>query len=236
MFYWTEESAAFRFDSAEYTRCYEMLAEKAASRFAPSSSVFEGGCGLGHLSLALARRGFSVTAADISPLPLRFLRENAERKNLLLTVREADVFSVPGGELYDHAVFCFFGNTRETLLWIREHCRGEAVLFKKNWDAPRFSPDTGSVRRQGFLKTCEDLHERGIPFEAETFALEMGQPFRSVPDAVRFFRLYSPDSPVREEDVLPRLVKTADPVFPWFFPSAGSVGMITLKAEDIRAF
>ena len=70
MFVWTEESAAFWEDSAAYTNSYDLLGEKAAAHLAPGGTVFEGGCGLGHLSLALAARGFAVTAMDIDPLPL----------------------------------------------------------------------------------------------------------------------------------------------------------------------
>ena len=73
MFAWTEESAAFWEDSASYTQSYERLAERAAARLSPEGNLFEGGCGLGHLSVALAKRGFAVTAMDLSPLPLRYL-------------------------------------------------------------------------------------------------------------------------------------------------------------------
>ena len=62
MFVWTEESAAFWADSAAYTKSYERLAQRAAAHLAPGGRIFEGGCGLGHLSASLAKRGFAVTA------------------------------------------------------------------------------------------------------------------------------------------------------------------------------
>lgn len=67
MFTWTEASAAFWEDSAKYTKSYDRLADRAAAHLVPDGTVFEGGCGLGHLSLALSRRGYAVTAMDASP-------------------------------------------------------------------------------------------------------------------------------------------------------------------------
>ncbi len=77
MFLWTEKSAAFWNDSAAYTNSYDLLAQKAAAHLTPGGNLFEGGCGLGHLSMALAKRGYHVTAMDLSPLPLRYIPETS---------------------------------------------------------------------------------------------------------------------------------------------------------------
>ena len=110
MFTWTEESAAFGQDSANYTRSYDHLAEHATAHLAPGGRIFEGGCGLGHLSASLAKRGFAVTAMDLSPLPLRYVPACPG-----LTIRQGDVFALLPEEVWDDAVFCFFGGVRETL-------------------------------------------------------------------------------------------------------------------------
>ena len=62
----------------------------------------------------------------------------------------------------------------------------------------------------------------------------MGQPFRSLSDAVRFFRLYDPVEAMSETEVLSRLTETDDPVFPFYLSAKRPVGMIVLRAEDIR--
>ena len=115
MFVWTEESAAFWADSGDYTHSYDRLAKMASTHLAPGGTLFEGGCGLGHLSVALAQQGFDVTAMDLSPLPLNYLRERAARAGVRLTVREGDAFTLPAGEVYDNAIFCFFGSVTEAL-------------------------------------------------------------------------------------------------------------------------
>lgn len=234
MFVWTEESAAFREDSAAYTRCYDALAEKAAAFLIPGGTLFEGGCGLGHLSLALAKRGFAVTGMDLSPLPLRYLRESAEREGVSLTVRQGDAFRLPPGEGYDSGVFCFFGGIEEVLRWGRAHCRGRLILFKKNWSAHRFTRDPGAVRKFTYPLTVEELRRLGVPFSTEVFDADMGQPFRSLDDAVRFFRLYDPAGAMAEGEIRSRLTETGDPVFPLHLSAIRPVGMIVLRAEDIR--
>ena len=234
MFVWTEESAAFWADSAAYTHSYDLLAARAIPHLIPGSTLFEGGCGLGHLSAALARQGFAVTAMDLSPLPLRYLREGAAREGVKLAVREGDAFALPAEDVYDGGVFCFFGSVPEVLRWAKGHCRDRLILFKKNWAAHRFTRDPGAIRKFTYPLTCGELSRLGVPFETEVFDVDMGQPFRSLADAVRFFRLYDPASAMTEADILPRLKATEDPAFPYYLPAVRPVGMICIRADDLR--
>lgn len=234
MFVWTEESAAFWNDSAEYTHCYAPLARKAASHLVPGGTVFEGGCGLGHLSLALTRQGFAVTAMDLSPLPLRYLRERADLESLPLTIRAGDAFALPREESYDDGVFCFFGGVRESLGWARDHCRDRLILFKKDWNTHRFTKDPGAIRKFTYPLTLRELDELGVPYETEVFDVDMGQPFHSLEDAVRFFRLYDPQGAMAEGEIRSRLTETGDAAFPYYLSAIRPVGLIVLAADDIR--
>ena len=233
MFTWTEESAAFWADSAAYTKSYERLAQRAAAHLAPGGRIFEGGCGLGHLSLALARKGYAVTAMDLSPLPIRYLREQA-KGTPGLTIRQGDAFALAEDEVFDDGVFCFFGGVQEVLSWARVHCQGKLILFKKNWSTHRFTKDPEAIRKYTYPLTVAELDELGLPYETEVFDVDMGQPFRSLADAVRFFRLYDPLGAMTEGDVRARLTETDDPVFPFYLSAIRPVGMIVLRAEDIR--
>ncbi len=234
MFRWTEESAAFWADSAQYTRCYEALAKKAAAHLTPGSALFEGGCGLGHLSLALANMGYAVTAMDVSPLPLGYLQERARQEGVRLDIRLGDAFALPADELFDSGVFCFFGSVPEVLRWAKVHCRDRLILFKKNWNTHRFTRDAGAIRKFTYPLTCEELTRSGVPFETEVFDADMGQPFRSLSDAVRFFLLYDPGTAMTEAEALSRLTQTGDPVFPYYLSATRPVGMIVIRTRDIR--
>lgn len=235
MFTWTEESAAFWADSAAYTNSYELLAQRAAAFLPPGGSVFEGGCGLGHLSLALAKGGFAVTAMDLAPLPLAHLRAMARAEGAELTVRRGDAFRLPVGEVYDGGVFCFFGSVDEVLRWGKDHCRNRLVLFKKNWSTHRFTREA-AARKFTYPLTLAELDALGVPYSAQVFDADMGQPFRSLADALRFFRLYDPAEAMTEAEVRARLTETGDPAFPYFFSARRPVGMIVLRADDIRTY
>ena len=233
MFTWTEASAAFWEDSAKYTKSYDRLADRAAAHLVPDGTVFEGGCGLGHLSLALSRRGYAVTAMDASPLSLRYLRENARQQSLSLDIRQGDAFALPEEEVYDNAVFCFFGSVSETLAWAKVHCRGSLVLFKKSWSTHRFSRDGAAIRKFTYPLTLKELNRLGVPYERSVFDVDMGQPFRSLEAAVRFFALYDPEGAMTTAEVRARLTDTIDPCFPFYLPAMRPVGMIVLRAQDI---
>ena len=174
-----------------------------------------------------------MTAMDLSPLPLYYLRERAARAGVRLTVREGDAFALPAGEVYDSAIFCFFGSVTEALHWARGHCRDKLILFKKNWSTHRFTREAGVLRKFTYPLTLAELESLGIPFETEVRDVDMGQPFRSLEDGVRFFRLYDGSDDMTEADIRPRLVETGDSVFPYYLPAVRSVGMIVIRAVDI---
>ena len=233
MFEWSPDSVRFQRDSAEYTGSYDVLAAHAAGKLAKGSSVFEGGCGLGHLSLALAKRGFALTAMDISSLAIESFRRDAERFAVSPVILEGDLFSLPESMTFDCAVFSFFGSTDEMLRWAKLHACNRLICFKKNWDTHRFTRDPGSIRKYTYPLTCEDLVQLGVPFQSEVFDVDMGQPFRSIEDAVLFFRLHDPEGNMEKEDIMPRLTETDDRVFPYYLPARRSVGMIAVSVDEI---
>ena len=66
--------------------------------------------------------------------------------------------------------------------------------------------------------------------------LEHGQPFASLDDAVRFFRIYSRDEDpgaVAPETVLPRLRRTEDVQYPYYLPQTKRLGILTIRMEDL---
>lgn len=57
----------------------------------PVRHVVDLGCGSGHHALRLAGRGYRVTALDLSPASIRFLRAEATRRGLAVTARVGDM-------------------------------------------------------------------------------------------------------------------------------------------------
>ena len=76
----------------------------------------------------------------------------------------------------------------------------------------------------------------GVPFEFDAQELEHGQPFASLDDAVRFFRIYSRDEDpgaVAPETILPRLRRTEDVQYPYYLPQTKRLGILTIRMEDL---
>ena len=109
------------------------------------------------------------------------------------------------------------------------------MLFKKAWRTHRFTVQQKSLARLPFQQTCCELDALGIPYQAETFLAETGQPFRTLEDAMHFFSIYDPAAP-SEEAVKKRLVCGSFGEFSYYMPFCGSVGMIVLDSKNIPDF
>lgn len=237
MFEWTEESIRFRVDAAEQVGFDEAIAAHILPYLPENAHVCDAGCGLGYLSIALAAHCGAVTAVDTSGAALAVLRGNAERQGVEnLRIRKADLFSMQPEEPYDAMVFCFFGQIRETLRAVRTQCSGRAILVKRDHVSRRFSLTERPARRLDFQAACDELTELGVPFSAETFSVEMGQPFRSLADAERFFTLFAAGEKPEPAQLRDHLIETGKPEFPYYFLAKRSLGLIVLEAGDIPDF
>lgn len=237
MFTWNADKIRFLRDASEYTPFNYELASRAAEYFTKNAHVCDAGCGLGYLSLALSKQVLQVTAVDTSQEALSVLRENLVKHGVSnVATTEADVFSLPQEMLFDGMAFCFFGGTEQILRCVQAHCRGKAVLFKKNWASHRFTAKQTPLARFTFMQTCDELTTMGVPFEAKTFALDMGQPFRSIADARRFFALYERENysaALTEAELRARLIQTGSDAFPYYLSADRPVGMIVVDAGSI---
>lgn len=237
MFRWQPRMIGFLRDASEQGAYHGALAERLVRHLPRDGHVCDAGCGLGYLSLALARHCRQVSAVDIAPEALAVLRENILRRGVknIRTV-EGDIAACPPNEPYAAMVFCFFGRTAEALALAHAQCRGKVLLVKRNWAAHRFTLAETPVRGFTLARTRLELRDMGIPHQLEEFSLEMGQPFRSLEDAAAFFRLYSRESApadISAEEVRARLVPGNCGEFPYYLPSTSRLGLITLDVGDI---
>lgn len=163
------------------------------------------------------------------------LRENAARAGASnIRAVQDDLFFMRPKVRYDAMVFCFFGQTGETLRAVRAQCAGRAFLIKRGHAEHRFSLTNSPASRLNFQRACAELTALKVPFFTETFSAEMGQPLRSLPDAERFFAQFGTSGhPPDTAQIQARLTKTGMPEFPYFLPAKRMLGMIVLDARDI---
>lgn len=237
MYAWNAESIAFLKTASEYGDFPNVLARCAAAYIQKDANVLDAGCGLGYFSLALAPHVKSVTGADTSDDALAVLRENMKKRRVLnVTAYRGDVFALPPKMQFDAVTCCFFAGIFETLQLIKARCTGRAVLFQKDWDTHRFVLGAAPKRNHTYRAAMAELTARGIPFESEVFPVDMGQPFRSVSEAVRFFEIHDRSGgqkSITKDSVRVQLVPTGRADYPYYLPADRPVGLIALNAEDI---
>ncbi len=215
----------------------EKLAEKIAGYLPQDAHICDAGCGLGYLSLALSKYVAAVTAVDISADALNVLSENMLRANVMdIHVQAGDIKRFSPGRPYDAMIFCFFGNTEETLVIAKAQCAGKVILIKKNYKEHRFSIGHHRLDRFSFTMTCQELDDFDIPYLSEEFTLQLGQPFRCIEDAVLFFQTYSRDDHpemITEEHIREQLIEDPAGRYPYYLPAEKQLGLIMIYTDDI---
>ena len=237
MYIWSPDAIRFRVDAAEYTKYDDVIAAQILPYLSAGAHVCDAGCGLGYSSLALARHCARVTAVDTSAEALAVLRGNMERDKIQnIDIVQGDLFSIRPRRRYDAMLFCFFGRLEETLYAAKTQCAGTVFMVKKNWPNHRFTPGEVPIKRFTYQQTLLELDALGIPYRADTFPIEMGQPFRSVEDAALFFSIYRQKNDAQE--VVPEKVKRLlcagrSAEFPYFLPSRKTLGLVAVETKDI---
>lgn len=229
---WDAAAVAFMRDAITYCRYADRLAEILRKHLPTDGHICDAGCGIGALSVALARSCREVTAVDISQTAIDTLRQTSSEENLHAVC--ADIFTMQPKTPYDAMVFCYFGRTDEILRIAKRQCNGSVLLVKRDCAAHRFS--VGHVEQPLHRRetTRELLLAEQIPFSSECLSLELGQPFRSIDEALAFFRLYNTSElPVTEASLLPRLQKTQDTEFPYYLPELRQMELFVFQTEDI---
>ena len=229
MLVWTPDTVRFQRDAAQYGTYHKTLAAHLAAHLPPDPHVCDAGCGLGYLSRALAPYCKRVTAVDSDALALDVLREDTPKN---VEICEGDIFTLSPAEQYDAMIFCFFATMDDALLLAKKHCRGKVIVVKRGWSHHRFSLSQEPLQKYTSEEAEQYLRTRGIPFSREDLTLDMGQPFRSKADAVRFFAAYGNEA-VTFSDVEARLVKTGDAAFPYYLPQEKPLGIFIFDAKEI---
>lgn len=231
MQWWTPDAVRFMQDASEYGEHYARLSEYLMRWLPADGHVCDAGCGLGYLAQALAAHCRCVTAIDRSAAAVAAARARKLPENLQVFCD--DVFAMQPQPLYDAMTFCYFGRTEEILCAAKRQCAGVAVMVKRDCSERRFSVSQSRRHRDVRASTVELLRGLKIPFALSHLELELGQPFRSTEDAVRFFRLYNEGREVGEDWVASRLCQTGRADFPLYLPENRKMAIIAIETKDI---
>lgn len=239
MYQWKPDMIRFMRDASEYSNYNRDLAEVMLPYLTNESHVCDAGCGLGYLSLELARSVGRVTAVDMNPEPLKVLRENCSLRGINnIDVVRGDVFSPAFEGKYSSMVFCYFGDIEIIIKNGKHLCAGPLFIFKRNYETHRFSAGSYTFEYSGYAGDCRRLDEMGVRYKTVELETEFGQPFRSMDDARLFFELYSHDADktsITDTLLHDRLTFTGREDFPLYMPCLKKSGCIIINPQDIPA-
>lgn len=228
-FDWNPEAIRFMEDALRRSSYFEKLSETIVPYLAGAREVCDAGCGLGQLSEALGRRGFRMTAADLSHNAIEYLKGKDYTNVFPL---ECNLLTMDRQQAFDAMVFHYFGSMEDILRIGRNLSKGPLVVVKRNYNTHRFSIGENRIQSHTAMTAEDYLQSQGISYEKMTLEEEMGQPFRTREDALRFFTLYSRDedrSLITLENIVPRLEETGDKEFPFYLKKRKSSMILVLR-------
>ena len=229
---WNEEHIRFARDAADYGDYYSCLAEKLLKYLPRGGRICDVGCGMGDLSLALSLYFAEVSACDVSPTAIAELRCRMDGEKIRVIC--GDIAKNPAEIPYDGMVFSLFGSPEQILDIAAWQCQGTVCVVNRSNREHRFSLEKQTLHHDSAGELMEALQMRGVPFQAEEFTLEFGQPFRSEEDAMAFFTLYNRENRQPSwESVLARLRKTGRQDFPLYAPEAKGLHLLCFDSRDL---
>ncbi|MBE6927768.1 MAG: class I SAM-dependent methyltransferase [Ruminococcaceae bacterium] len=228
---WNPDALRFMSDASEYGSYPRDLANELLPYLPRDGHICDAGCGLGYLAQELSNYCKTVTAIDRAAAPIEAFQKRFAKENLFVFC--GDIITIQ--TQFDAMVFCYFGKTEEILALSERLCKGNVLVVKRDCSAHTFSLGKIDRKRHSVDSLVSELHTRRIPYETKPLSIELGQPFRSLNDAMVFYRLYNKsDKPVEESDVRSRLMKTNDPMFPFYLPSVRHMELIVFDANTLR--
>ena len=234
MLIWSDEQTQFMKEATEFEGFNHRLAEMIRPYLKEDANICDAGCGLGYLSLALAPYVKNATCVDINPRAIDYAQALCREKGLAnVTPRCADMAQCQ--DTFDHIVFCLYGSIEEAVAISRRCCKGKAVMIKHNYTEHRFSVKRREGHLDHYAAAIDYLNREGIHAQHYSFTLRMGQPFRDLAEARRFFELYSHDddpSLLTDEFILSKLIPIRRGEYNYYMPHDRQLGLLAWDAQE----
>lgn len=226
---WTGKRREWFKSASTHTGFHKNLAANLmANELKGFRDIFDAGCGLGLLSIALSFYADEVTAMDLNGDAIDSLKRDIESRDITnVTPLRGDCFQYRGR--HDAAVFCFF---RATDLHFRSFSCGRIIRVAAI-GSRYLSADDGNGRHCRRDSLDRALERQDVTYSFRPLSLEFGQPLRDMEDARDFVRCQTPGA--GREDISAylenSLVETGDPEFPLYIPHLKEMGIYCIDTR-----
>lgn len=218
---WSADAVGFMRDASEYGSFYAQLREELLPFLSKDDTICDAGCGLAYLAQAIAGDCRRIVAVDRAEAAIKAVRGRVLPRNMEPIC--ANAFTLT--EHFEVLLCSYFGRGEEILRLRETLAPKRTIVIQRSCAAHRFSIGEAEDRH-GWQGLDALLNERGIPYKKKEIALEFGQPFRCLSDAVRFFVLYNKsDSHVTEQAVAARLTPLNDAKYAYYLPQMREMGI-----------
>lgn len=225
-FTWTQERIRWYLDASERTDFHTRLADYIRPYVRPEDHLCDLGCGLGRVSLILAKEVARVTCVDTDPRVLAVVERDAARLgmgNLVTCACEAAELQ----ESFDVGLMVYFGTpfslmeaclkkTRRVLLRVMDRPGGDRPLQRRARETPE--------------AVCQALETKGYAVTPIQGTLGFHQPLRSREEGAAFLACSYPQVTSQEiQTVLrERLEETGDGEFPYRLPKVRPITLLVV--------
>ncbi|MBQ3103924.1 MAG: methyltransferase domain-containing protein [Oscillospiraceae bacterium] len=219
MIRWNEESIRLMVDSLEYTGFAARQCEHLAPYLPADATVMEAGSGIGYLSYAMSRRVKKVVSVEYDPTASAYLQKWVKEEGIgNIRAVNADAFTFDPEEEIHTLVCCRFGSMEEILSIARHVGAKQVLVLTLANKRHRVSAQGAGEEAAEYCRPCV-LTEQGIEYSEEHFTVHNGQPFRTVEDAVQFFRMYDKKGAgVTAQTAAAALIPDPKGIYQWYYP------------------
>lgn len=192
MFLWNDKSLKWMRDAANYTNYYTIISEQLKDILTEESSVCEIGCGIGYLSLNMAKYVKDILAVDVSEKALETMKEEMNDREITnIQIINADWHNLLDyyGENKFH-ITMYSNFTAITTDWEKLKAITSRYIVAV---LPRVqNPNYG--KRETLSNAMEFLDDSGIDYQCITHDLQFGQPFYDENEIDEYLKLYKVNS------------------------------------------
>jgi SAM-dependent methyltransferase len=234
-FEWTNEKIEFFERASEYTGFHKNLAAIILPHIDSDDTLIDVGCGLGLIDFELASYVKSVTAVDTHPAVIQYMQRRIKQSGLCNIFPRIEDAEALDGETWDVILMSFFGVCDDLLNAMISKAKKRAIVIchDRTREAVCDSIVPGANRR--FADDTERfLNANGYHYDRQVVAFEFGQPLKSEREAIRFWECYASEADAGEkaahmESFLKRLIKTENPVYPYYLPKLKQMAVFAVE-------